>query len=533
MVNITIPKFTPDPRIKNIRRYSDLLRAGALEPGPPMSQNPYARASAAGAFAKLGQSLAGRRGAVEASDLEQRQRMAQRMFGAAISGQPYAPPAEVPRPEPSFLGRVGRAVLPRRKSDADIYAELSGQFPGGTGLGLEGWRRAPHELGVIAGANPLAVAEFARATRAAGAPESGPSKDDDRAFLRQNAPRFVAGELTDLEERRWGGAISRIYKTTRSTDARGNEVVNQEDVPFYLRDAYKERGMDFPVPIKRIPLGAPEYITPETGEPYTSVFEVPPAEILRSFDLRGTPQSIGAHTDTMFNQASKLVGVPAGVMDLVRAVPGLGDLFMGPEGLAQQEARQKYAIAWKDLIHPLVQNPRMPVAEMDWVKELVADPMIMWTNPKRFQARMIGLDHYLEGVMHEKLYAAASPHTRANTRESLVADIRQLQGFRQRLGVPKRVTTKDQMIALVTPGPDRPPQLEPGSIFIAAWPDYRRSGDPVPLDARELDADRDLWELLILTHRPGEEFLNKATGLMQEAGAGGHAVPYFSVMVDR
>ena len=113
----TAPKFTPDPRIARLMARSDAMLGMALQPRKnPLPQNPYYIPGMAGMVGQLGSGLMSRRARTRGEDIENRQKMAQQMLGAALD--PYA----------------------------EIYKGLKGL---GTG-----------EVGVVAGTNPFDILSY-------------------------------------------------------------------------------------------------------------------------------------------------------------------------------------------------------------------------------------------------------------------------------------------------------------------------------------------------------------------------------------
>ena len=145
---VTIPKFTPDPRIARLMGRSDVMLGMALQPRPnPLPQNPYYIPGMAGMVGQLGSGLLSRQARMRGKDIENRQKMAQQMLGAALDpSDAFVPPAAAEQEEVGPIRKLARKVLPPAKTDAEIYTGLKGL---GTG-----------EIGVIAGANPFDIANY-------------------------------------------------------------------------------------------------------------------------------------------------------------------------------------------------------------------------------------------------------------------------------------------------------------------------------------------------------------------------------------
>lgn len=145
----TAPKFTPDPKIARLMARSDAMLGMALQPRKnPLPQNPYYIPGMAGMVGQLGSGLMSRRARTRGEDIENRQKMAQQMLGAALD--PYAdfmPPTPVSQPEQvSPIRGLLRKAMPQQKTDAEIYEGLKGL---GTG-----------EVGVVAGTNPFDILSY-------------------------------------------------------------------------------------------------------------------------------------------------------------------------------------------------------------------------------------------------------------------------------------------------------------------------------------------------------------------------------------
>jgi hypothetical protein len=146
---VTIPKFTPDPRIARLMGRSDVMLGMALQPRPnPLPQNPYYIPGMAGMVGQLGSGLLSRQARMRGKDIENRQKMAQQMLGAALDPyDTFVPPTPASQPEQvSPIRGLLRKAMPQQKTDAEIYTGLKGL---GTG-----------EIGVIAGANPFDIAKY-------------------------------------------------------------------------------------------------------------------------------------------------------------------------------------------------------------------------------------------------------------------------------------------------------------------------------------------------------------------------------------
>ena len=146
------PRFTPNPYIQRSMDLGTSFLAKALQGSPnPLPNNPYYTPGMASMVGQLGSGLMSRRATTRGKNIENRQKMAQQMLGAALD--PYAdfmPPTPVSQPEQvSPIRGLLRKAMPQQKTDAEIYKGLKGL---GTG-----------EIGVIAGANPFDIQEYRRA----------------------------------------------------------------------------------------------------------------------------------------------------------------------------------------------------------------------------------------------------------------------------------------------------------------------------------------------------------------------------------
>lgn len=264
---------------------------------------------------------------------------------------------------------------------------------------------------------------------------------------------FAGRQMSEQQERQYIAAVQNYIQPHQFMDpATGQVMTRRNEVPSYVADAFRARGINLATPGGvGVGGGVPGLPTPER------------AEVERELFAGVTPQLFEGGK-TISEMGHLFTGPLPAVLEVIGATPGIG---VGASEI--NEARTNIKISFKRLVSALQQNPRFNEGERKAIAaDLEVEPKI-WDNPSSFVERMVGIDRALEGYQRDAERALGSTISMERRRKEMDT-LQTIIAFRSKL-MPKRMENDQQVVGFIQ-------SAQPGTPFIAKdengkWTVYR------------------------------------------------------------
>lgn len=135
------------------------------------------------------------------------------------------------------------------------------------------------------------------------------------------------------------------------------------------------------------------------------------------------------------NTLYDLAGVATGPAASFRAgVSRFTDLVGLPVASRTQQARQTFNNERYDLIKAFINNPRLPVAEQEWIRKEIDISPGVFTGEQTLQNRMVSIDESLESQIAQYQKNAANASLPKDERDAYATAVADMQDFRAVMG---------------------------------------------------------------------------------------------------
>jgi hypothetical protein len=167
-----------------------------------------------------------------------------------------------------------------------------------------------------------------------------------------------------------------------------------------------------------------------------------------------TPSAASAEQKaSLWNRRANITGVVPSAAQALGRLPVIGETL---DGGGQYTTDRQYAEASsRELIRALSQSGRYMASEMAAIEKEVDISGQVLDNPEAYARRLIGIDEALERRIGDETKILANPNTPLEQRKAAESVINVITNFRQTLGVPQKVKSKEEAM-----------KLPPGTEFI-------------------------------------------------------------------
>lgn len=308
-------------------------------------------------------------------------------------------------------------------------------------------------------------------------------------FVSANAPAYANGMMDPAEARNFEAMYTEAYAAVEKQDPlTGMWTKIQPTVPAFATEALR-RGSGFygglSMPTQQPAAGAPmsaqagsaaapaesavvsvggqplnrpprpgEEIELTVGGRRIGTTTVGPDGMWRMEDVKkASPAAPVGDQSSLWNRRSNITGVVPAAAAAAGRIPVVGEML---DGGGQYATDRQYAEASsRELIRALSQSGRYMATEMAAIEKEVDISGQVLDNPEAYARRLIGIDEALERRIGDETKILANPNTPLEQRKAAESVINVITNFRQTLGVPQKVKSKEEAM-----------KLPPGTEFI-------------------------------------------------------------------
>jgi len=307
-------------------------------------------------------------------------------------------------------------------------------------------------------------------------------------FVSANAPAYANGLMDPAEARNFEAMYTEAYAAVEKQDPlTGMWTKIQPTVPAFATEALRRGsgfygGLNMPTqqgsgaptsaqagtgaaPMEKAVVsvgGQPLNRPPRPGEQIELTVDgrrigtttVGPDGMWRMEDVQKTaPAAPVGDQSSLWNRRSNITGVVPAAAAAAGRIPVVGEML---DGGGQYATDRQYAEASsRELIRALSQSGRYMATEMAAIEKEVDISGQVLDNPEAYARRLIGIDEALERRIGDETKILANPKTPLDQRKAAESVINVITNFRQTLGVPQKVKSKEEAM-----------KLPPGTEFI-------------------------------------------------------------------